>query len=121
MLFEFAVVLLTQGALLTIVQLTTLLSNKVLVTNGDGPVKTMLPFTFQFNTGLLPPLLVFAVKLTDCPLHTLVVAVLIEIVGLVVVETLIVTPLLVSGVFPQGKLPVKTQVMTSPLESAVVV
>ncbi len=38
MLFEFAVVLLTQGALLTIVQLTTLLSNKVLVTNGDGPV-----------------------------------------------------------------------------------
>jgi hypothetical protein len=38
MLFEFAVVLLTQGALLTIVQLTTLLSNKVLVTKGDGPV-----------------------------------------------------------------------------------
>ena len=65
MLFEFAVVLLTHGALLTMVQLTILLSNKVLVTNGDGPVKTMLPFTFQFKIGLLPPLEVFAVKLTD--------------------------------------------------------
>jgi hypothetical protein len=49
----------------------------------------------------------------------LVLIVLIEIVGLAVVETLIVTLLLVSGVFPQGKLPVKTQVMMSPLESAV--
>ena len=47
------------------------------------------------------------------------VEVLTEIVGFVVVDTLIVTPLLVSGVFPQGKLPVKIQVMMSPLESAV--
>ena len=37
-LFEFAVVVLTHGALLTIVQLTTLLSCRVLVTKGDGPV-----------------------------------------------------------------------------------
>jgi hypothetical protein len=119
-LFEFAVVVVTQGALLTMVQLTTSLSTKVLVTKGEGPVKIVLPFTFQFKTGLLPPLLVLAVKLTDWPLHTLVEEVLIEIVGLAVVETFIVMPLLVSGVFPQGKLPVSTQVMMSPLESAVV-
>ncbi len=65
-------------------------------------------------------MLVFAVKLTDCSLQILVEVVLIEIVGLAVVDTLIVMPLLVSGVFPQGKLPVSTQVMMSPLESAVV-
>ena len=64
-LFEFAVVVVTQGALLTIVQLTTSLSAKALVTKGEGPVNTVLPFTFQFKTGLLPPLLVLAVKLTD--------------------------------------------------------
>lgn len=66
-------------------------------------------------------MLVFAVKLTDCSLQILVEEVLIEIVGLAVVETFIVMPLLVSGVFPQGKLPVSTHVMISPLESAVVV
>jgi hypothetical protein len=82
MLFDVAVEGLAQLALLVKTQLTTSLFESELLVKVLELVPALLPFTFHWYDGFVPPPLGVAVKVTALPVHTVVCGVLITIDGL---------------------------------------
>jgi hypothetical protein len=85
-------------------------------------VPALVPSTFHWYDGVLPPLVGVAVNVTELPLHTVVLGVEIVTDGVTVPVTVIVSELDVAVVGDaQPELEVKTQVTACPLVRAVVV
>ncbi len=75
----------------------------------------MIPLRFQVRTGVKPPFVIVEVKVTEDPLHIVLVDAVIEIVGTRMGFTVITSALLVAvGEVGQGLLDVITQVILLP-------
>jgi hypothetical protein len=84
-------------------------------------VPAFTPFTFHWNAGVAPPLLIDAVKVVFAPAQIVVVGVFTEIVGVTLVLTVMVMLLLFAFTeFTHDALDTIAQVTMSPLTSVVV-
>lgn len=122
MLLDIAVVLVAHAALLVSIQVTWSLLFRLVVVKVALLVPVFIPFTFHWYTGVLPPLVGVAVKVTPVPLHMDVADALILTVGVTAVPAEIVTALDVATAgLAQAEEDVIWQVTTSLLLSVAVV
>jgi hypothetical protein len=99
-LFEVAVVVVTQVLLEVNTQLTTSPLFKPEVVKVLLLVPAFTPFTLHWKAGAEPPLVGVAVKVTDCPLQMVVLDVEIETAGVTGAFTVMVMALEVAGLLP---------------------
>jgi hypothetical protein len=110
-----------QAALLVSTQVTTSLLLSVVVVKVALLVPALLPFTFHWYAGVLPPLVGVAVKATLLPLHTVVACVVIDTAGTIAGVTVINSALLLAvGLLTQAALLVSWQVTISLFASVAV-
>lgn len=121
-LFEVAVVAVAQLALVVNTHVTVALLAKVELVKVALFVPTFEPLTFHWYTGLEPPLLAVAVKVTDVPAQIDVAEAAIDTVGVTAVPTVIVIGVAVAvAMVGQAALEVITTVIISPEAKLVLV